>query len=137
MKLPPTENALLVRTDFSNQNAWKRLIADAQEPSDPFVFNMEIVDDRANSGATAEQLMTALPAEYPHSFIVIADRDSMSQPGYPLLVLDVLGEAGRRFRAIASQVALIDNNLSIGNMDFAEFAESVDETGIFRGLPGI
>lgn len=134
MKLPPTENALLVRTDFSNQSAWKRLIADAQEPLDLFTFNMEIVDDRANSGATAAQIMTALPAEYPHSFIVLADNKSMSEPGFPLLVVDVTGDAGRRFRAIASQIACIDNNLSIGNMDFAEFAESVDETGTFRGL---
>src|SRR5215472_3491074 len=136
MKLPPTENALLVRADFSNQSAWKRLVAELQEPADPFVFNMEIVDDRANIGVTAEQIMTALPADYPHSFIVIADSDSMSQPDYPLLVVDVLGEDFRRFRAVASQIACIDNNLSIGNMDFEEFAESVDESGIFRGLPG-
>jgi len=137
MKLPPTENALLVRTDFSNQNAWKRLISDAQEPADPFIFSMEIVDDRANSGATAEQIMTALPAEYPHSFIMLADGPSMSEPDFPLLVVDVTGDAGRRFRAVALQIASIDNNLSLGNMDFAEFAESVDETGIFRGLPGL
>src|SRR5215469_14387294 len=102
MKLPPSENALLVRTDFSNQNAWKRLSAQVQEPTDPFIFNMEIVDDRANSGATAKQIMTALPVEYPHSFIVLADNNSMSGPDYPLLVVDVLGEAGRRFRAAAS-----------------------------------
>ena len=137
MRIPPTENALLVRADFSNQKAWKGLLADAQEPADPFICNLEIIDDRANNGVTAEQIMTALPHDYPHSFIVIADGESMSQPGYPLLVVDVLDEAGRRFRATASAIACIDNNLSIGNMDFEEFAESVDETGIFRGIPGI
>lgn len=136
MRIPPTDNALLVRTDFSNQTAWKRLITEAQAPGDLFVFNMEIVDDHANNGTTAKQIMTALPVEYPHSFIVLADKDSMSGPDYPLLVVDVLGEAGRRFRAAASQIASIDNNLSIGNMDFEEFAESVDDTGIFRGIPG-
>lgn len=137
MRIPPTENSLMVRTDFSNQKAWKHLVGDARESADPFIFNMEIIDDRANSGATAEQIMTALPPEYPHSFIVIADSDSMSEPDYPLLVVDVTGDAGRRFRALASQIAVIDNNLSIGNMDFEEFAESVDETGIFRGIPGM
>jgi hypothetical protein len=137
MKLPPSENALLVRTNFANQNAWKQLLALAQEPPDLFIFNMEIVDDRANNGATAEQILTSLPGEYPHNFFAIADGDSMAQPDYALLVVDVLGDAGRRFRAVAAQIACIDNNLSIGNMGFAEFAESVDETGIFRGIPGI
>ena len=137
MRIPPAENALLIRTDFSDQNAWKHLIADVQEPADPFIFNMDVVDDRANIGATAEQIITALPPEYPHSFFVMADNNSMSPPDYPLLVVDVSGDAGRRFRSVALQIAVIDNNLSIGNMDFEEFAQSVDETGTFRGLPGM
>jgi hypothetical protein len=29
----------------------------------------------------------------------------------------------------------IENNLSIANMDFEEFAENVDDDGIFRGFP--
>ena len=28
-----------------------------------------------------------------------------------------------------------ENNLSIANMDFREFAESVDPDGVFRGFP--
>jgi hypothetical protein len=56
MNIPKSENALLIRTDFSNQSAWEKLTAAVNEPADPFIFNMEILDDRANSGATAEQL---------------------------------------------------------------------------------
>jgi len=33
-----------------------------------------------------------------------------------------------------SQVQRIENNLSISNIDLEEFAESVDEDGIFRGF---
>ncbi|HLF89873.1 MAG TPA: hypothetical protein VI451_13065 [Anaerolineales bacterium] len=44
-------------------------------------------------------------------------------------------EYGREFRAIPSQIQGIENNLSIANMDFEEFADSVDEDGVFRGFP--
>jgi len=134
-KIPVTESALIIRTDFSDQTAWERLTALAREPDDPFIFNMEFLDDAGNGGATVEQLMRALPDDYPHSFIVLADRVAISEPDYPLLVVDLEEERGRQFRALAAQVASIENNLSIANMGFEEFADSVDETGVFRGLP--
>jgi hypothetical protein len=59
----------------------------------------------------------------------------MSQPEYPLLVVDLLEERGRQFRAVAAAVASIDNNLSIANMGFEEFAGAVDDDGVFRGFP--
>jgi len=134
MITPTSENALLIRTDFSDADAWKKLVAAAGEPADPFIFNMEIVDDQTNSGATVDQLMAAL-SDYQHSFVVIADAISILQPDHPLLVVDLAEERGRQFRAIASQIASIDNNLSIANMDFEEFAGLVDETGTFRSMP--
>ncbi len=135
MNIPTSENALLIRTDFSDQSAWKTLTTAASEPADPFMFTMEIVDDRANSGATVEQLMGALSKDYPHSFMVVADSISISRPDHPLLVVDLLEERGRQFRTVAAQVASIDNNLSIANMNFEEFAGAVDEGGVFRGFP--
>lgn len=137
MSLPTSENALLIRTDFSNQNAWDKLIAAAREPGDIFMFNMEIVDDRANDGMSVEQLLAALPEDYPHSFIVIADSTAISQPDHPLLVVDLAEERGRNFRAIASVISQIDSNLSIANMGFEEFAALVDDGGVFRGIEGI
>ena len=135
MNFPTSENALLIRTDFSDKSAWESLVEAVSEPVEPFFFNMEIVDDRANNGATVEQLMGALPEDYPHSFIVIADSVAISQEDHPLLVVDLLDEPGRQLRAIASQVSAIDNNLAIGNMGFEEFAAMADEEGVFRGIP--
>ena len=134
-KLPATENALLIRTGFSDESAWRRLVKTVRKPVDPFMFNMEVVDDKDYSGATLEQLMEALPQDYPHSFIVVADKAATSQPDYPLLVVDLIEQRGRQFRAVAVEVAAIDNNLSIANMGFEEFAGLVDEGGVFRGLP--
>lgn len=136
-KLPTTETALIIRTDFSDENAWDKLTAAVREPAAPFIFNMEIVDERENEGATVEQLLGEIPEDYPHSFIVIADRTAMSLADHPLLVIDLLEERGRKFRALASEVPSIENNLSIANMGFEEFAESVDETGVFRGFPEV
>jgi hypothetical protein len=79
--------------------------------------------------------MAALPEDYPHTFMVVADSAAISQPDYPLLVVDLLEERGRQFRAVATEVASIENNLSIANMGFEEFAELVDENGVFRGIP--
>jgi len=137
MNISTSENALLIRTDFSDQSAWNKLKTAVSEPEDPFIFTMEIVDDRPNSGATVGQVMDALPEDYPHSFIVVADSVAISQPDHPLPVVDLLEERGRQFRAVAAQVSSIDNNISIGNMGFEEFAGLVDETGIFRGIPGM
>ena len=136
-KIPTTECALIVRTDFSDQSAWERLTAALREPPDPFIFNMEILDDRDNDGATLEQLMGALPEDYPHSFMVVADRIAISKADNPMLVVDLSEERGRQFRALAANVPSIENNLSIANMGFEEFADSVDESGVFRGLPEV
>jgi hypothetical protein len=43
--------------------------------------------------------------------------------------------SGREFRTIPSKIQGIENNLSIANMDFEEFANTVDERGVFRGFP--
>jgi hypothetical protein len=137
MSLPISENALLIRTDFSDKIAWDKLIAAAREPGDIFMFNMEVVDDRSNSGMTVEKLMAALPEDYPHSFIVVADNLAISQPNYPLLVVDLLEQPGRQFRSVAAAISQIDSNLSIANMGFEEFAGLVDDGGVFRGIEGM
>jgi hypothetical protein len=137
MSIPTSENALLIRTDFSDQKAWGALIAAAREPGDILMFNMEVVDDRANRGMTVDQLMAALPEGYAHSFMVVADSAAISQPDHPFLVVDLLGERGRQFRAVASVISQIDSNLSIANMGFEEFAGLVDEGGVFRGIEGM
>jgi|SRR5262245_44254220 len=137
MKIPLAEHALLIRTDFSDPGAWQKLLTAVRNPADPFIFDMEIVDDRANADATVEQLVEALPQAYPHSFMVVADSMAISQPEHPLLVVDLYVERGRQFRAVAAEIAPIDNNLSIANMDFEEFAELVDDAGVFRGIPNV
>ena len=135
--IPETENPLVLRTDFSNQSAWESIFAEIQKPVGIFRFraNMEFLEDVEYVGITKEQLLQLIPENYGHSFIILVDPMAISHSDHPLLVVDLYEKSGREFRAIPSRVQSIENNLSIANMDFEEFAEAVDEDGIFRGFP--
>ncbi len=136
-QIPITENPLVLRTDFSNQVAWEAICAIIQKPVGIFRFraNVEFLDDVEYAGITEDQLLELIPNNYNHSFIIVVDRTAISLPDYPLLVVDLYERSGHEFRAIPSQIQGIENNLSIANMDFEEFADSIDEDGIFRGFP--
>lgn len=134
--IPETDLPLVLRTDFSNQTAWERVCAIIRTPVGLFRFhaNLEFVEDIEYSDITKEQLLKLIPKDYSHSFIIIVDRTAISLPDYPLLVIDLYERSGHEFRAIPSQIQSIENNLSIANMDFEEFADSVDSDGVFRGF---
>jgi len=137
-QIPETENALVLRTDFSNQTAWESICAAIRKPVGFFRFhaNVDFMDDEEYSGITREQLLELVPRDYNHTFVIVVDRTAVSHPDHPLLIVDLFDEgAGNEFRAIPSQVQGIENNLSNANMDFEEFSESVDEDGVFRGFP--
>jgi hypothetical protein len=135
-QLPETEEALVLRTDFSDQRAWEAIRATVQRPFGIFRGNVRFVDDREYADLTKEQLLALIPDDSGPTFIFVADRTALSNADHPLLVVDLFPDAqrGREFRTIPSQVGAIENNLSIGNMDFEEFADAVDEAGIFRGF---
>jgi hypothetical protein len=134
-EIPVTDMPLIIRTDFSDQAEWENICESVQEPTEFFEFNMEFLDKRDYDGAKKGQLLKAVPEDYPHGFMVVADGAAISQPEHPLLVVDLLDKPGHEFRALASQLQSIENNLSTGNMSFEEFAASVDDTGVFRGFP--
>lgn len=133
-QLPETEDPLVLRTDFSNQFTWEEIHAEIRKPVGMFHAHVEFVDDTAYEDMTTAQLLRLVPKDNDHSFIILVDRTAVSQPELPLLIVDLYEEPGREFRAIPSQIQGIENNLSIANMDFVEFAEAVDEDGVFRGF---
>lgn len=136
-QIPETENALILRTDFSNQAVWETVTGIIQKPVGIFGFlaNVEFLDDLEYAGLTKDQLLELIPKDYSHSFIIVVDRTAISLPDYPLLIVDLYERSGREFRAVPSQIQGIENNLSIANMDFEEFSEAADESGMFRGFP--
>jgi hypothetical protein len=136
-QIPETDYALVLRTDFSDQIAWEEICAAIREPIGDFHFlaYVEFLDDSEFANLTKDQLLERVPENYNHTFIILADQTAISRPEHPLLIVELYERSGRLFRAIPSQIQSIENNLSIANMDFEEFAESADKDGVFRGFP--
>jgi Domain of unknown function (DUF6924) len=134
--LPKTENSLMLRTDFADDAAWAALCEAVQEPSEEgFKAIVDCVNDPAYEGLTVEQLVALAPKDGERSFAFLADRTTFTNPERPVLVVDLDDEPGRTFRVIPREMWGVENNLSIANMDYSEFADSVDPDGVFRGFP--
>ena len=137
--LPKTDNTSVIRTEFENQHIWeticKLIRAPVHEGSYDFYAKVEFVEDSEFRNLTREQLLARVPSDYGHSVLLVVDMTATQHPDFPILVMDLRHERGRTFRAIPSQIQSIENNLSIANMDFFEFADNVKEDGVFRGFP--
>jgi hypothetical protein len=134
-KLPETENALLVRTDFSDEAAWEAVRAAVEAPGGEYRAYVEFVSDPGYGGVTAEKLPGLMPEGYPGTAAFLVDREALANPEHPILVVDLCDQPGRTFRVIPSEMASVENNLTIANMDFDEFAEAAGPDGVFRGFP--
>ncbi len=140
MNIPETENALVLRTDFSDDAAWDALCAAIRRPVPVMGFSfqavIETLSDRAFDGLSAEQVLARIPPDSrSHTFLFIVDRLVIVHPEHPILVIDALWQRGRTFRVVPSEMWSVENNLSLGNMDFEEFADAIGPDGIFRGFP--
>ena len=134
-QIPNTNDALVLRTDFSDQAAWEAIRAIIREPVEGFLAYVEFLANVEYRDLSKEQLLGLIPEDYNHSFIIIVDRTAILQPDFPLLIVDLHDLSGHEFRAVPSKIQSIENNLSIANMDFEEFADAVDKDGIFRRFP--
>ncbi|MCT2584364.1 DUF6924 domain-containing protein [Actinophytocola gossypii] len=127
--LPRTENPLLVRTDFTDDAAWAALPA---EVDDEYVT---YVADPAHRDLTPEDLLSLLPPDHPQPVLVVADATTFAGDDHPLLAVDVRAEPGRTFRVAADAVRSVVGNLSIDNLTFDDYLDSVGEDGVHRLHP--
>jgi hypothetical protein len=92
------------------------------------------VESPALSNLTPREL-AALAREDYLSQIAVADAQTMRDQTVLFVDLNELhGQVGRTFRSIPSEVEPIVANLSLANMDFAEFAGNTNPDGIFCGF---
>jgi len=135
--LPESTTAFVLRTSFVHPSAWASIRAsiEAPSPADGFLAYVQFVDDAAYEGISKDQVVNLFRGRQGHTFVIVADETSMTVAEHPLLIVDLAREPGREFRAIPSAIQSIENNLSIANMDFAEFAQAVDDDGVFRDFP--
>ncbi len=126
----------LIRADFTDQVVWDEVARAAGvggfESGDDVQVEFVVTDDEEFEGLTPARLLTLEP--YQHGVFFVVDRVTITHPERPLMTVDVGDEPGRSFRLIPSEVQDFAVNMLIGNMDFADFADSFDRDGIFRGF---
>jgi hypothetical protein len=143
--LPQPEDltSLVLRVDFADDIAWDALRAavDALDGgphatwvSDPRYEGVSIPElMRVDNAAGEDEQLTYL-------FLADADADAdahaMAGAEHSLPVLDLYDEPGRTLRVPARWFPDISANLSIANMDFADFADCAYVSGAFRGFGG-
>jgi hypothetical protein len=130
---PPTDFSLVVRADFADDSAWRRVVELLEQPVEGFAAGLHFVDDPAYRDVTPSSLLDHASGQ-DLSFAFLADAETMAGTEHTLVVVDLFDEPGRSFRVIPAEVAPVQNNLEIANMDFHEFADSVDPDGVFRGF---
>jgi len=135
VKLPESDKSLLLRTDFSDDAAWTSLCEAAQAPSeDGFQARLDCINDPTFGGLTVQQLV-GLASRVVHGLVFLADRIALADPEHPILFVDLRDEPCRTFRVIPGAMWSVENNLSLANLDYEDFADSLDSDGVFRGFP--
>lgn len=134
--LPP--EPAVIRTWFGDDAAWERLVEAAVTPTpEGFVAQVCFVDAEEFAGLTPDGLRTDHPGTGSISFL--ADEVTLGQEDAPVLVVPMrAGPDGADrvpFRVVVSWLWSVENNLSISNMDWEDFARNLDEDGVFRGFP--
>lgn len=125
----------VIRTDFTNDAAWMKIQKEVAAPNRlGFSANVRFIDEKQYSGLTGQELIQRVPGLDQYGCIFVADTTAMSAREHPLLVLDPFNPQGKTFRVIPAEAWAVENNLSLANMDYSEFAGAADPDGVFRGF---
>ena len=127
--------SLLVRTDYTDDAAWEKLVIDANKPYGPDGFSayFSCISDEAFDGLSAVDLERV---DGDAQVVFAADRFSMVGDERTLVVVGRQQDAGRSFRVPLREAWGPENNLRLANMDFADFSRATDPDGVFRGFAG-
>lgn len=137
MPLPSPDDltSLVLRTDFGDEGAWQAVRAALDAAGEH--SHATCVSDRRFAGVGVQVLLDEEGAAEDDDqvlYLFVADTTTMEDPIHPLLAVDLSDEPGRTFRVPVRWFPDVSANLSISNMDFAEFAEAADASGTFRGF---
>lgn len=118
-------------------SAWERLCREIETADGDLHTDISFVSAPEYEGLSISELTDlGLRDSYQgKGYLFVVDQTALADVEHPILVLDLWDEPGRSFRVIPREMWGIEDNLSISNMDFAEFADSADADGVFRGFP--
>ena len=131
--------SVLVRTWFGDDPAWASLLLEVQTPNgDGFLANVTAVDNPLFESLGAEALQAKQTGRAIVSFI--ADETTLTTAEHPILAVWVLPHHDedprdlKPFRVVSAALWSVENNINLGNMDWADFTRSVDRDATFRGF---
>jgi len=133
---PSSESTLVLRTDFSDDASWQSLCEVLKEGGDDVPVALDFVSDQKFDGLVPTKLGNLLKAQSKKNFAFVIDIITLEKNDHPILVVWLGAKRVQTFRVIPSELGNVDNNLSIANMGFEEFANAVDQDGVFRGFSG-
>jgi hypothetical protein len=129
---PDDLHSLLIRTDFADDAAWTAFQRELTTQPGSFRANLQFVNDRRFENLTIDELL-ALTDGSEETFIFLADREAITQPDHPVLVVNLFEDGrGQAFRVVPPAIWAVQNNLVIGNLDWEDFTASLDADGVFR-----
>ena len=137
--LPSGTATLLVRTEFQHDEAWHQVVAAATgSGANAPESGVLPVDDPQFVGCTDEQLLRAATENHlaGSTVLFVADTKTMKLPDRPVLVLNMESLPGvhESFRCLPVELRLVENDLTIGNLDWEDFADSAAEQGgVYQG----
>ena len=142
----------VIRTDFSSDSLWEEVQALVATPltfgGRSYCATVWYVSDMKDRGKAAAEVVRSLPEDYPYRFCLVVDRDCINDVEHSLLVVGFYPsdesswerapaetplEEIVTFRVVPAAVVSVTDNLSIANMDFEDFLNTVDDDGVFRG----
>jgi len=134
--VPPGESVLLIRTDFSDEVTWQTIVtATAQESNDGFLANVTIINDKAWTDATVQDIKSAHEGDLVRTIAFVVDSETMfDKEHHAILCVRLDVQKSSTLRVIPSELWSVENNLSLGNLDWEDFISALDEFGVFKGF---
>jgi uncharacterized protein DUF6924 len=124
--LPETDHSPLLRTDFTDDQAWQALLDEIGDD------RVEVVADPGHRELPVRELVALVPDGSRYPVLVVADGVTFSSAERSLLLIDVHEEPGRTFRAVPDAFQSVIANLAIQNLGFDDYLNSLDDSGVYR-----
>ncbi|MCF3964750.1 DUF6924 domain-containing protein, partial [Streptomyces fuscigenes] len=123
--LPEHDLPLLLRTDFTDEDAWRGLLREVDRGW------VSVEADRRHEGLSPDALRALVPEGSRRTVLVVADAVTFASGERPLLLVDAAD--GRSFRAVPDACASAVGNLALGEETFDDLYDGVGgASGTYR-----
>ncbi|WP_299434542.1 hypothetical protein [uncultured Aquimarina sp.] len=136
-EISKTKDVIVLRTNFNDDILWEKLCELISEPNKEYGYKayVEFVNNIGHNDIEQNAITDLLvKAGYDHLIVFVVDDITFQHKDSPILCIDLYEKTDNSFRVIPSEMWSVENNLSISNMDFEDFTDSLDSEGIFRGF---